>query len=282
MPLMKIWSSAPEAVEQMSIEQVVSSAGTGVLKDASPCSVELREYLAQIPSSKIASYMEHCLSTAFIKGGMVLQDLVNELGRRLDYKVTNGRYQGVSKEVGYDGLWISPEGHAIIAEVKTTDAYRISLETIAAYRSKLTAGGQIASSSSILIVVGREDTGELEAQVRGSRHAWDIRLISADALVKLVQLKENTEGSETGSKIRTLLAPMEYTRIDRMIDIMFAAATDVEEATVAAEAEAQDSGGELDRCDQRECRCRQGERSVANHRQCTSAGKEGSDHSGNE
>ena len=54
----------------------------------------------------------------------------------------------------------------------------------------------ISTPSSILIVVGRDDTGELEAQVRGSRHAWDIRLISADALVKLVNLKETVEGSE--------------------------------------------------------------------------------------
>jgi len=66
---------------------------------------------------------------------------------------------------------------------------------------------------------GPRDTGELEAQVRGSRHAWDIRLISADALVKLTQLKENTEGTETGRKIRSLLTPMEYTRLDQMIDV---------------------------------------------------------------
>ncbi len=68
--------------------------------------------------------------------------------------------------------------------------------------------------SSVLIVVGREDTGELEAQVRGSRHAWDMRLISADALIKLVELKEGAGDPETGRKICSLLAPMEYTRLD--------------------------------------------------------------------
>jgi hypothetical protein len=165
---------------------------------------------------------------------MVLQDLINELGRRLDYNVTNGRYQGTVNAVGYDGIWVAPEGHTIIAEVKTTDAYRISLDTIASYRDKLLAAGQITASSSILIIVGREDTGELEAQVRGSRHAWDIRLISADALIKLVQLKENAEGPETGRKIRSLLTPMEYTRLDRMVDVMFTTATDVEAAIVSS------------------------------------------------
>jgi hypothetical protein len=38
----------------------------------------------------------------------------NELGRRLDYTITNGRYQGTTNAIGFDGLWTSPDGHAII------------------------------------------------------------------------------------------------------------------------------------------------------------------------
>lgn len=79
-----------------------------------------------------------------------------------------------------------------------------------------------------MLVVGREDTGELEAQVRGSRHAWDMRLISIDALVSLVKLKETTEASATGAKIRGVLVPMEYTKLDSLIDVIFSAAKDVE------------------------------------------------------
>src|SRR5262249_1997157 len=107
--------------------------------------------------------------------------------------------------------------------------YRISLDTIAAYRRKLLVTNQLTASSSILIVVGRQDTGELEAQVRGSRHAWDVRLISADALIRLVLLKEESDSPETGVKIRSLLIPKEYTRLDGMIDVMFTAAKDVED-----------------------------------------------------
>jgi hypothetical protein len=231
MPLLAFWESNAPAVSELSIEQVVASAGDGTLKDTSVCSDELRKYLAQIPSNKIADYVEHCLESGFVRSGLVLQDLINELGRRLDYKVSNGRYQGTAGGIGYDGIWISPEGHTIVAEVKTTDAYRISLNTIAAYRNKLKESDQISGPTSILIIVGREDTGELEAQVRGSRHAWDIRLISAEALIKLVQLKENSDGPETGQKIRSLLTPMEYTRLDPMIDVMFTTAKDVEAAS---------------------------------------------------
>jgi hypothetical protein len=232
MPLIDLWKSNPSAVDQFTIEQVVAAAGNGELKDKSKCSEELREFLTQISTGKIDDFVEHCLTKSFTRSGMVLQELVNELGRRLDFIVENGRYQGASNIVGFDGLWLSPEGGHIIAEVKTTDAYRISLDNVASYREKLAAEKRIGSACSILIVVGREDTGELEAQVRGSRHAWDIRIISAEALLKLARLKENASDLETGKKIRNLLVPMEYTRLDPLIDVMFSTAQDIEPTLV--------------------------------------------------
>jgi hypothetical protein len=237
MPLLPIWSTNPAAVEQFTIEQIVNAAGDGNLKDNSECSKELRSFLTEIGSEKLEEYVERCLASPFSKGGMVLQDLINEFGRRLDFDVTNGRYQGVPNAIGFDGVWRSPEGHSIVVEVKTTDAYRISLDTLAVYREKLMKSGQLSESSSILIVVGRQDTGELEAQVRGSRHAWDVRLISADALIRLVFLRQEADAPETGAKIRSLLIPKEYTRLDGMIDVMFTAAKDVEGDAEVEEAE---------------------------------------------
>ena len=64
-----------------------------------------------------------------------------------------------------------------------------------------------------------------------------MRLISADALIKLVQLKENAEGPETGRKIRSLLVPREYTRLDEMVDVMFTTAKDVERVIEAVDSE---------------------------------------------
>jgi hypothetical protein len=228
MPLLDLWKSRPSAFDDMNIEQIVAMAGDGNLRDQSLCSRKLRQYLSEIASTKLANYIERCLASNFAKSGMVLQDLVNEVGRRLDYSVANGRYQGTAREIGYDGIWSSPEGQTIVAEVKTTDAYRINLETIATYRDRLLANGDISTPCSMLIVVGRQDTGDLEAQVRGSKHAWDVRLVSADALMKLVRLKENADAPETGRKIRSVLAPMEYTRVDALVDVMFTAAADVE------------------------------------------------------
>jgi hypothetical protein len=228
MPLISIWEANPKAVAEFKIEQVVSAAGDGNLTDNSDCSTELRDFLTRVPSTAIADYIGQCLSGAYKNSGMVLQDLVNEVGRRLDYEVTNGRYQGIPNAIGFDGIWKSADSNDLVVEVKTTDTYRMSLNTIATYRSKLIANDSISEKSSILIVVGRKDTGELEAQIRGSRHAWDIRLISADSLLNLLKVKENSGDPATGTKIRSLFTPVEYTRLDGMVDIVFTAATDVE------------------------------------------------------
>lgn len=213
----------------MSIEQIVASAGDGKLRDDSDCSKELRAFLREAPTESLRTFTEYCLSNSFSKSGQTLQDVINELGRRLDFDVVNGRYSGTTNAIGNDGLWRGPDGHDLVVEVKTTDSYRISLDTIAGYRDRLRDTNMVAASHSMLVVVGRDDTGELEAQVRGSRHAWDMRLISVDALLRLLEIKESTEEAQTAKKIRGLLKPAEYTRLDPLIDVLFTAAKDVED-----------------------------------------------------
>lgn len=238
MPILDLLKNNPTEVYALELPQIVAICGNGQLVDDQACSTEFRDFLSRSPSSKLGDYARRCLAQPFDRSGLALQDVVNELGRRLDYKVTRGLYQGRKNVIGFDGIWENPSGSTLVVEVKTTDAYRISLDTIATYRSKLVLQNKVSSTSSILIVVGRQDTGELEAQVRGSRHAWDVRLISVDALIKLVHLKEETE-QDTTSKIWDILSPFEYTRVDRIIEIAFTAAT---EATEDPSEEAVESG----------------------------------------
>ena len=68
--------------------------------------------------------------------------------------------------------------------------------------------------SSILYVVGRANTGDLEAQVRGSRYAWDIRIIGVGALFRVLKIKEELEDQDTVDRIRAILVPQEFTRVD--------------------------------------------------------------------
>jgi hypothetical protein len=183
MSLAELWSTSRTQLETKLVQQIIAFAGSGQLTDGSPAATEFREFLGIVPSGHLSRYADECLHESFGGSGFALQDVVNQIGRRLGYSVADGRYRGTANEVGSDGLWSLPDGHTIVVEIKTTDTYRIDLETIANYRRRLVAEGRADESrSSILIVVGRQDTGDLEAQIRGSRHAWDVRLISVEAL----------------------------------------------------------------------------------------------------
>lgn len=228
MPLLSFWKSNRDEVLNLTIEQVVSNAGDGNLRDTSTCSQELRQFLRFIPIEALCRYAQHCLDNSFDKGGLVLQDIVNEFGQRLDFDVEHGLYQGKKTAVGFDGIWRTKNEPELIIEVKTTDYVTVSLDKLADYRRRLVEEKRVASASKVLIVVGREDTGALEAQVRGSRHAWDMRLISIDGLMKLVPIKERSDDENTLRQIRKLLQPFEYTKVDQIIDVIFSTARDVE------------------------------------------------------
>jgi hypothetical protein len=159
-----------------------------------------------------------------------LQDVVNEVGARLGAIVNPGRYRGTQKHTGQDGLWRFPNGRFILIEVKTTDAYSINLNTIAGYRKSLIASGDISEdTSSILLVVGRQETDNLEAQIRGSKFAWNIRVISVDALLRLMFTKEEVEDPALLQRIHAILIPYEFTRLDGIADLLFSAAKEIKQ-----------------------------------------------------
>ncbi len=231
MSLMNLWRSSPDTIKSYAIRQIVAVAGDGRLRDASACSADLRSYLRETPSDKLASYANECLDDGFDGSGLVLQDVINEVGNRLEFGVEDGLYRGRPGAIGFDGIWRVDSNLAVIVEVKTTDTYNVRLDDVAMYREALIKEGRIPITASILFLVGRKDTGALEAQIRGSRFAWDMRVVGVDSLIKLMQIKEKSSEDTTVRQIRELLRPFEYTRIDRIVDVVFDTAADVEQAT---------------------------------------------------
>lgn len=220
--ILDLWQSNPDLISGKGVQQILVFCGDGSLREGNETSSEFRAFLAVLPSEKLAAYAHECLESSFTQSGFALQDVVNQIGTRLGFRVSAGRYRGTRNEVGFDGIWATADGYQFIVEIKTTDAYRINLDTVASYRSNLIASGAVKKDqSSILIVVGRQDTGDLEAQIRGSRHAWDVRLISTDAALRLMALKENLSDWATSTRINEILKPMEYTRVDPIIDLIF-------------------------------------------------------------
>ena len=236
MALLDLWTSSPGQLRDKQVHQLIAFAGAGRLLDETPCSAEFRAFLATVPSANLTDYSEQCLTQSFQDSGLALQDIVNEVGARLGANVKAGRYRGTPKQNGLDGLWLFPSGHSVVVEVKTTDAYRIDLNTIAAYRQALVGSQTLSeSTSSILLVVGRQDTGDLEAQIRGSRHAWDVRIISVVALLRLMKIKEAVEDPDIVRRIHNILIPREFTRLDEIAEVLFSAAEDIKQEDVPSE-----------------------------------------------
>lgn len=245
MALVDLWVSSRDQLKDKHVQQIISFAGDGRLLDGGRASDEFRALLAQVPSTFLVRYASECLTDSFPASGLALQDVVNEIGRRLGFEVTHGRYRGTAAHPGFDGVWKSSDGHSLILEVKTTDAYRIDLDTIAGYRRGLIKTAQLTEDhSSVLIVVGRQDTGDLEAQIRGSRHAWDVRLISTEALLRLLSVKEEVEDPQTQKRIHAVLRPREFTRLDQIVDILFSTAEDIRQEQVDEAGPADESGVE--------------------------------------
>jgi hypothetical protein len=226
MSLIELSKGNAQSFEGYLARQIVAFAGDGHLRDKSECAAQLRAYLRTVSADRLERYAKECLEQSFTDSGFFLQDVVNELGRRLEFEVENGRYRGTSNAIGFDGVWNVPDGPTIVIEVKTTDTYNVSLDTVAEYRTKLTNSGALSGNTSILFVVGRKDTGALEAQIRGSRYAWDMRVVGVESLLRLVRVKEKSSEDQTVTQIRELLRPFEYTRVDRILDVVFSATTD--------------------------------------------------------
>lgn len=209
MSLTSLWKLHESEVCSKSIRAIIGWAGEGKLFDGNATSKEFREFLANIPPRMLSQYVKQCLGAEkFDEAPFALQDLINEVGRRLGFTVENGLYRGKKAAVGHDGLWLSTDRRAIIVEVKTTDAISFSLDRFLQYRDKLVAAGKIdIGYSSILLVVGRLDAKGLEDQIRGSKFASDICMIRVDELLGFLDDSEELENVQFLREIHQELRP---------------------------------------------------------------------------
>jgi hypothetical protein len=73
------------------VNQIIGIAAGGKLLDGRSASEEFRAFLSQIPSALNVRYAEECLTAPFPDSGLALQDLVNQVGKRLGFEVVDGR-----------------------------------------------------------------------------------------------------------------------------------------------------------------------------------------------
>lgn len=234
MSLVDLWKTDRSQIETKRLWQSIHFAGEGQLRDGNATSKELRELLSVVPSEYLGEWIDQCLEDKFPDFGFVFQDIINEIGKRLGFEVTPGVYRGQGN--GFDGVWRIPDGNVIVIESKSTTTYSITLSQVVGYRDFIAREwGCRLEDISILLVIGREDTEDLEAQVRGSKYAWSIRLLGIDSLFRLLKLKETLDDPNVERQIKEILVPQEFTRLDRIIDLVFATAEEVGSADAEVE-----------------------------------------------
>jgi len=192
MSLSNFWKTSPEEVAKMNLRQIVALASSGSLSDGNDASVEFRELLSVAPPETLVQWAGQGVAGNFQDSGFALQDIVNEAGRRLGFAVERGPYRGKGK-IGFDGLWTAPSGHSVVVETKTSDTYPIDLKKLLGYRDELIRAKKTREGvSSILIVIGRQENGYLDNQMRSSRLQVTMHFISVGSLFGLLVLKTQT------------------------------------------------------------------------------------------
>jgi len=192
--------------------------------DAGSASIRFRDYIRNNvgSASELRTYVDAALSSAGEQYNKALQDLINHVGHLLGFDVEFGRYRGVRGGIGFDGVWRSPTGGVLVVEAKTTDVYTVKTATLLSYINDLVSAGQLERSSEAtgLYVYGRFDAGtsQLENAIIAERRQEQLRVVSVDALLNLLELTQEYELQH--ETVLQLLLPSPV-RVDTMVNLIF-------------------------------------------------------------
>ena len=97
--ILDILEKNPDLFKSKSLSQILNFTGDGKLRDNNDTSSEFRNLLEIISSEILKSFINDCLTEKFENnnGGYALQDIINQIGKRLGFKIENGLYQGKQK-----------------------------------------------------------------------------------------------------------------------------------------------------------------------------------------
>lgn len=218
---------ASEQLKDKHILQIISFAGSGKLRHNSTVK-ELRGYFACVPSPLLSRYLFETIREPFDSDAIVLSELVNEIGRRLGFQVTFFLKKRTTTQVNYIGLWKMNDNTSIITAIQRNNLPSINPVALLTFKKELEQQKVIDyRQSSILIITAPGDTTNLEQRLRRSNFATEFRLISMEALLKLMRLKEDLEDPLVLQQLLELLTPHDYLRVDGLIDLLLSVITDI-------------------------------------------------------
>ncbi|HDS45450.1 MAG TPA: EVE domain-containing protein [Methanomicrobia archaeon] len=195
----------------------------GLLKDEGDAKERFRTFLKDNVKDvgQLRDYIYECLRSSGDQYNRALQDLVNHLATFLGFDSVFGRYHGITGEIGFDGLWKSPTGFFIVAEVKTSEAYAIKTAPLLGYIDALISDNQIPDREHALglYVVGRPDADlrQLEHAIIAEKRSHQLRTISVESLLSLADLYNEYDVSH--EDVLAVLKPS-LANVDPVVDMM--------------------------------------------------------------
>lgn len=214
------------------IEDVLMLLGESLSDKNEEARVRFRRYIAQTKWSPddYRVWLAECTE----KGGRnsdariyynALQDIVVSLGNRLGLEVEYGRYSGSQTEPAFDGLWKRESGEVIVVEVKTSPWPVDKVRQLGDYLGQLAKeNGWEPANVYGLYAIGPGDYEALVTQIRGSDWRNQMRLISFENLLRLIELAEQLDaigGPGTGAaKAQQILLPVETIDVGNLIDLI--------------------------------------------------------------
>ena len=186
--------------------------------------------------------VEECLRESDLQYAYALQDLVNRLGELLGFEVEYGRYQGVSGEIGHDGLWESPtQDFHVVVETKTSEQFHIKTAKLTGYVDELISERRVPDWNRAmgLYVIGEPDpeVRQLENAIVAENKTNQLRIVSLEALLLLAELM--SEYDVTHTDVLDVVRPSGPT-IDPIVNLMFGIAAEEQVRQETAESRAVD------------------------------------------
>lgn len=206
----------------LTLDRIVALAGEWT--DKSRASEQFREIIEdeQTTTEAIETYLHEAIDGSDQHHNRALQDLINNIGRRLGFEVEYGVYQGVSDTIGYDGHWVSTateEDTHLIVETKTTTTYSIDPSQAGGYMSELVEQEDIDRDQIYgLYVIGKGDIETVAKTVLGSQYRDRMRVITAQRLINLLEIQEDS--GLLHDQVVDLLLPINTVDVGQLVELV--------------------------------------------------------------
>jgi hypothetical protein len=207
---------------ELTLDHIADLAGDWT--DDSRASEQFREIIEneQTTTDEIEAFLHEAIDGSEQHHNRALQDLVNNIGRRLGFRVDHGIYQGRSGKIGYDGHWVSDatetETHLIV-ETKKTTAYSIDPGQAGGYITDLAENEDLDREQVYgLYVIGEGNVETVAQTIFGSQYRDRMRVITAHRLLDLLAIQ--AESGLRHDQVLDVLLPINAVDVGQLVGLI--------------------------------------------------------------